>query len=105
MAIYDLTDPSDPKLLDFSRRDNDDDRFKRIDSDEHGVTCTVHLSPNYEAFFGMTSDCARDVAVRLIDAAEKADFEQVERAKKAASELQRTKESQELRKLNRKTKR
>jgi hypothetical protein len=105
MAIYDLTDPTDPKLLDFSTHEDEHNRFKRIQSDERGVYCEIRLNPDYEAVFGMTSDCARDVAVRLIDAAEKADFEQAQRAKKAADELQRAKESSELRKLGRKTKR
>ena len=106
MAIYDLKEPSDPRLLDFCTRDKDDDRFKRIDADEHGVYCEINLNPSYEATFGMTPDHARDVAVRLIDAAEKAEFEIAQSKKKAAERqaelVQRKNELRELRKLRRK---
>mgnify|MGYP003443572746 CR=1 FL=1 len=105
MAIYDVKDPTGPELITLCTAAERDDRFKHLDAFNGRVSCVVRLNPSYEAHFSMTPDHARDIAVRLIDAAEKADFEQAERTKKAADELQRAKETSELRKLSRKTKR
>lgn len=108
MTIYDLTEPSDPRLIDFTTRDNDGDRFKRIGHDEYGVWCEVKLNPDYEAVFGMTSEYARKIAVRLVDAADAADFQAAERAKRkleAQDELVKKREQKSaLRKLKRESK-
>lgn len=104
MAIYDLIDPTDPQLLDFCTRAEDKERFKSVDAWMGHVACTIWLNPSYEAHFSMTPDHARAVAVRLIDAAEAAEF-QVEQ--KAEQELRRTNaeaDKRELRRLKRKVK-
>ncbi len=105
MAIYDMTDPTGPELITLCTAAERNDRFKHLDAFDGRVSCVVRLNPSYEAHFCLTPDHARDIAVRLINAAEKAEFEHAERTKKAADELRKTNEAIELRKLNRKTKR
>jgi hypothetical protein len=89
MAIYDMRDPSDPKLIDFSTKEFSADRFRSIGEWQGNVSSVVKLSPHYEAHFTMTPDHAREVAVRLIDAAEEAEVraEELTRERTEAAEL------------------
>jgi hypothetical protein len=98
MAIYDLKDPTDPNLLDLCTRAEDDERFKDVHAVDGHVGCTIMLNPRYEATFSMTPDHARDIAVRLIDAAEQAEFQQAQDAAKRERQQQELVERKQRRK-------
>lgn len=88
MAIYDLADPTAPELISFATTAERGERFRHIGQSRGNVVCTVALNPNYEAHFSMTTDHAREVAVRLIDAAEEAEVH----AEKLADERRQAEE-------------
>lgn len=92
MAVYDKTDPTAPELVTLCTTKERDERFASVGASDGAVRCLVRLNPSYEAHFSMTPDHARDVAVRLIDAAEEAEAQAEAIAKAQAAELKRVQE-------------
>lgn len=84
MAIFNMKDPIGPKLIGFCTVQENAERFKSVSASHipGRVSCVVRLNPHHEAHFSMTPEHAREVAVKLIDAAESAEFQQDEHARK-----------------------
>lgn len=83
MAVYDKTDPTAPELVTLCTTKERGERFANVSARDGAVRCLVRLNPSYEAHFSMTPDHARDVAVRLIDAAEEAEAQTEKQATEA----------------------